>query len=313
MQLYTICKKIKEIDDFSIVCIQSSSKRSPDLCSYFEGSHILSNDFNLEMPSKTKSCYVRLNSGISIDDYEKHFKQKKYTYVILEYCVKSQTQIAHHKVTRSSNKEILGLTSLDIKANLSNVKNKKAGLLSLQTKDDLSENKVLKDELFLSIIAKGIDPLTGEVFPEGHAWLHPKITSDIKEYLIKKESSNHPPEIKTKKSTSILKNIKRSIKAEYDINLVLIESGSYVIVIEEDAQYFFDEFDFKQNTSFSFPSTGFPTPVIEKYKKQLKDRKVKFCYLEQKRQKADNKRGFNIIRTVIFSTDSLAIGQLYNS
>jgi hypothetical protein len=176
-----------------------------------------------------------------------------------------------------------------------------------------SENKILKDELFLSIIAKGIDPLTGEVFSEGHAWLHPKIQSDIEEYLIKKESSNHPPEIKTKKITSILKNIKDSIKSQYDINLVLIESGSYVRVIEEDAEYFFNEFNFKQNKSFSFASTGFPSPVIDKYIKELKAREIKFCHLEQKKYKADNKRGFNITRKVVFSTDPLAIGQLYQS
>ena len=64
----------------------------------------------------------------------------------------------------------------------------------------------------------------------------------------------------------------------------------------------------KQTKSFSFPSTGFPTQIIENYKKKLKDKKVKFCYLEQHKYKADNKRGFNIIREVVFSTDPLALG-----
>ena len=419
MQLVNICKRIKKIENFEIVCIQSTSQNLPNLFySYFEGSHILSNDFNLEAPVNNKNSFLTLNSNISIHDYENHFKQRNYTYAILEYCYKSSSkEISHHKVTRSSNKEILDLTSLTMKANSSNKKNKKSGLLSIQNKDDLDsffkienyesignikhtgakflwsleninylresnrragkllnfsmpytdterlrynylkdilniealeqylqrykkvfknyeldykaykkkqialkeenksfENKITnEDDLFLSIISKGIDPLTGELFPEGHAWLHPKIMSDIKEYLKIKESFDHAPKIKTKKRTGILRDIKRSIKAEYDIDLVLIESGAYVRILEEDAQYFFDNFEFKQNNSYSFPSTGFPTTVLKRYIKILKNKKIKFCFISQNKQKIDNKKGYIILRKVEYSDDQRAFNHSFET
>ena len=50
----------------------------------------------------------------------KHFKQKKYTYAILEYHLSKKNEPLH-EVTRSSNRKVIGHSSLDMEANSSNL------------------------------------------------------------------------------------------------------------------------------------------------------------------------------------------------
>ncbi|MDA1338372.1 MAG: hypothetical protein O2871_03320, partial [bacterium] len=61
-------------------------------------------------------------------------------------------------------------------------------------------SKSEQDKSFLSAILKGIDPTTGEILSQSSAWLHPKIISDIKEYVRTTKTNN--PQTKEKENYS---------------------------------------------------------------------------------------------------------------
>jgi hypothetical protein len=66
--------------------------------------------------------------------------------------------------------------------------------------EDNNGSDLIKDNLFFSSIIKGIDPITAEILPQGHAWLHPKIISDIKEHVRTTKTNN--PQTKAKENYS---------------------------------------------------------------------------------------------------------------
>jgi len=270
MQLAHISRRITKKYNFEIICIQGRSASSKDFYSYGEGSNKLSKDFNLNQPYG-KNFFLQLDSILSIDKYEEHFKKKGYSYIFLEHFIEDKS---YHKVTRTSDKDILGLTSLQIEKEFEDEKLlkkerslsrkiHKTSLYSFKGKsfDDQesyrkslaqspettnaykpwtaeeeeilqsSDNKTVKelasilrrrtgairsrlnkidvkndkskfanDNLFFSSILKGIDPITAEILPNGHAWLHPKIISDIKEHI--KNIKTNKPQSQTKKNHS---------------------------------------------------------------------------------------------------------------
>ena len=88
--------------------------------------------------------------------------------------------------------------------------------------------------------------------------------------------------------TGIIKHIKDTLKSLYKIDLVIIEVGYYMNIIEEDAQYFHKEFEFKihdRGGNSSYEVAGFPLDDsktnMEKYKKILLERDISFCFVEQ--------------------------------
>lgn len=174
MQLAHIYRRLTKKYDFEIICFQSRSvnANSKDFYSYGEGSKKLSKDFKLDQPYG-KNLFLKLNSTLNIDEYEEHFKSKSYSYIILEYFLEDKP---YHKVTRTSVKDSLSLTSFEIENEIKTQK--------LQKIEGSLSPKINKtSDLFPSSILKGIHPITNEVLPKGHAWLHPEIISDIKEHI----------------------------------------------------------------------------------------------------------------------------------
>jgi len=379
MQLATIYRRITKKYDFEIICIQGRSADSKDFYSYGEGSNKLSKDFNLGQPYGQNS-FLTLDPILSIDKYEEHFKNKGYSYTVLEYFIEHKP---YHKVTRTSDNDSLGLTSLQLEKeiknkkllkkedslsaenNQENLEIHKTSLYSFKGKsfddqesyrkalaqsseamnaykpwtseeDEIllsSDNKAVKDlasilhrrtgairsrlkkldvkndtskfmtdNLFFSAILKGIDPITAEILPKGHAWHHPKIISDIKEHI--KNIKTNKPQTQTKKN-GILVTIKNNIKKNYDINFVLIQNGAFFEAVDEDAQWLIDELGMKGMGNRNPPQCGFPLSAIDKYQQNLIEHKMKFCILEQKKD-TNYEKGF--IRQVTESSDAQAIG-----
>ena len=128
MQLTQIYRRIAKEYNFEIICIQGVSPTLKNIYSYGAGSNKLSKDFKLGQPNG-KNFFLSLGSIVNIDKFEEHFKSKGYSYIVLEYFIEDKS---YHKVTRSSNIDSLGLTSLQIK-------NKK--LLKIDLKNKKIENE----------------------------------------------------------------------------------------------------------------------------------------------------------------------------
>ena len=100
------------------------------------------------------------------------------------------------------------------------------------------------------------------------------------------------------------KSIKQDIKQKCNAwgeDIVLMQFGATFDIVDENAEYFHKEFGFKFNSStVNFLSAGFSVHAIEKYKKQLLKRKIKFCIVEQTSK--DNNG--HIIREVTYSSSN---------
>jgi hypothetical protein len=110
-----------------------------------------------------------------------------------------------------------------------------------------------------------------------------------------------------KTKVGILKEIKDTLKRDYQIDIVLIQVGYYFEAIEEDAQYFKNEFKFKihnRGGNSSYEVTGFTDSSLDEYKNKLLKRSISFCVVEQiPPKKEDFKRANNSIeRKVTFAS-----------
>ena len=159
---HTYRRLIKKYN-FQIILFESRSE-SGIFYSYGDGSIILSKDLNLEQPYG-QNLFLKLNLYKSIDEYEQYFIGKGYTYSIFENFEEDNKKF--NKITRTSNQESLHLSSVKLEEEFK-------GKKYINKPDNLR---------FFSAILKGVDPITSEILPQGSAWLHPKIISDIKEYI----------------------------------------------------------------------------------------------------------------------------------
>ena len=89
----------------------------------------------------------------------------------------------------------------------------------------------------------------------------------------------------SKQKTSILKEIKDVLKQNFKFDLVLIQVGYYIEVIEEDAKYFKENFGLKIHDGAGkrpYLVTGFVKENgLQKYINLLNAKGVKFCIVEQ--------------------------------
>ena len=89
----------------------------------------------------------------------------------------------------------------------------------------------------------------------------------------------------SKPKISILKEIKDVLKQNFKFDLVLIQVGYYIEVIEEDAKYFKENFDLKIHDAGGrkpYLVTGFVKENgLQKYINLLNAKGVKFCIVEQ--------------------------------
>ena len=96
--------------------------------------------------------------------------------------------------------------------------------------------------------------------------------------------------------------MKQDIKNQCNMfgeEIVIMQFGSTFDVVDENAEYFHKNFNFKYNpTTTNFFSTGFSLSSIEKYKKILLDRVTKFCIVEE----VFKEKNKPIIREVTFSS-----------
>lgn len=108
----------------------------------------------------------------------------------------------------------------------------------------------------------------------------------------------------SKKTKGILKEIKDTMKSEFNFDLVIIHVGIFYEIIEEDAVFFRDNFGFKlhKNPNISYERTGFGIDSIKKYKEKLLNMNKQFCIINQIDSKTEN-----ITRKVIFSTRDNAL------
>ena len=108
----------------------------------------------------------------------------------------------------------------------------------------------------------------------------------------------------SKKTKGILKEIKDTMKSEFNFDLVIIHVGIFYEIIEEDAVFFRDNFGFKlhKNPNISYERTGFGIDYIKKYKEKLLNMNKQFCIINQIDSKTEN-----ITRKVIFSTRDNAL------
>lgn len=108
----------------------------------------------------------------------------------------------------------------------------------------------------------------------------------------------------TKSGRGIQREIKDTLKGMFKFDIVIMQFGVYFKVIEEDAIFFKNEFNFKvsQPGSYTYEVTGFPLNVKEKYSNKLQNLNKTFCILEQ------FGKAPNITREVIESTSEKAIG-----
>jgi hypothetical protein len=284
---HTYRRLIKKYN-FQIILFESHSE--PGIFySYGDGSNILSKDLNLDQPYG-QNLFLKLDLYKSIDEYEQYFIGKGYTYSIFENFEEDNNKF--NKITRTSNQESLHLTSVKLEEEFK-------GKKFLKNKDSLSSkgDKHIQDESFFVPLLKGINPLTGEVLSKSDLWQHPKIIADIKEFLKPKTLLSR---------NSITATIKDTIKKNNDVDIVLIQCGCFFNIIEEDAEYFINEYKFSPTSRpGNLLWTGFPLQSIDYYKNKLREKRVKFCIVEQIKNTSD-KQG--ILRQVTESSDTDAIG-----
>ena len=102
-------------------------------------------------------------------------------------------------------------------------------------------------------------------------------TGLVQQKKLKKDTLSRP-------KTRIIKAIKDVLKQEFKFDLVLIQVGYYIEIIEEDAKYFKENFGLKIHDAGGtrpYEVTGFGKNGLEKYINSLNTKGVKFCVVEQ--------------------------------
>ena len=127
--------------------------------------------------------------------------------------------------------------------------------------------------------------------------------------LVQQKLKKYPAK---KPQVGIIKGIKDFLKSQYRCDLVLIQVGFYIEIIEEDAKYFKDEFGLKIHDAGgtrSYDVTGFPKENgLAKYQKILDERKVCYCLVEQ----IEGGKGNKVIREVTYSScNKKALGLVF--
>tara|TARA_B100001093_G_scaffold131432_1_gene124018 strand:- start:802 stop:1218 length:417 start_codon:yes stop_codon:yes gene_type:complete len=112
-----------------------------------------------------------------------------------------------------------------------------------------------------------------------------------------------------KGDVGIQRQLKYMLKAKFSFDIVIMHFGNFFKIIEEDAEFFNKEFNFKlsQPGHYSFVTTAFPLYVRQKYIEKLKSMNKEFCLLDQ--YKVDGKEEF--YRKVNVSTNKDALGFWY--
>ena len=107
----------------------------------------------------------------------------------------------------------------------------------------------------------------------------------------------------------IQRQLKDMLKAKFAFDIVIMHFGDFFRIIEEDAEFFNKEFNFKlsQPGRYSFVTTAFPLYARQKYIEKLKDMNKEFCLLDQ--YKVDDKEQF--YRKVNVSSKKDALGFWY--
>ena len=135
------------------------------------------------------------------------------------------------------------------------------------------------------------------------------LVEDIKEYLntISKINrfgvriSNLGGKKIHKNKKGIIKSIKDELKIKHKVELVLIQVGYYIEIIEEDSEFFHEKFGFiihNGGGTRSYNVSGFPVSVLEKYVGELEDLGVNFCVCEQVQDNLSN----SVTRRVTYSS-----------
>jgi DNA mismatch repair ATPase MutS len=114
---------------------------------------------------------------------------------------------------------------------------------------------------------------------------------------------------RNKGEVGIQRQLKDMLKAKFSFDIVIMHFGNFFRIIEEDAEFFNKEFNFKlsQPGRFSFVTTAFPLNVRQKYIEKLKGMNKEFCLLDQ--YQVDDKEEF--YRKVNVSTNKDALGFWY--
>ena len=110
---------------------------------------------------------------------------------------------------------------------------------------------------------------------------------------------------------NIIKGIKDILKSDFKIDLAIIQSGCYFEIIEEDAKYFHDNFNFKIHNCGGFrryPVTGFPVSryFLKKYLNILNERKIMYAIVHQINVGKDK-----VTREVTYSPNKEALGLIF--
>ena len=113
----------------------------------------------------------------------------------------------------------------------------------------------------------------------------------------------------TKGDIGIQRQLKDMLKAKFSFHIVIMHFGDFFRIIEEDAEFFNKEFNFKlsQPGRYTFITTAFPLNCRKKYIDKLTDMEKQFCLLDQ--YKVDGKEEF--YRKVNVSTNKDALGFWY--
>jgi hypothetical protein len=108
---------------------------------------------------------------------------------------------------------------------------------------------------------------------------------------------NYPP---SRKGESMKQDIKNQC-CMLGEEMVLMQFGSTFDIVDENAEYFHKNFEFKYNSgTVNFFSTGFALSAINKYKKKLIKKRIKFCIVEE----VSKEKGKPIIRKVTYSSSN---------
>tara|TARA_Y100000768_G_scaffold234694_1_gene177432 strand:- start:8 stop:430 length:423 start_codon:yes stop_codon:yes gene_type:complete len=104
----------------------------------------------------------------------------------------------------------------------------------------------------------------------------------------------------------IQRQIKDTLKAKFEFDIVIMHFGGSFIIIEEDAEYFNKEFKFKliQPGRYTYHICRIPLTARQKYIDLLKGEDKEFCLLDQ--YQVDDKEEF--YRVVNISTNEKALG-----
>ena len=110
---------------------------------------------------------------------------------------------------------------------------------------------------------------------------------------------------------NIIKNIKDILKSEFGVELVIIQCGYFFEVIEEDAELFHRNFNFKLHHCGGcrpYQVTGFPKRewLLNKYLNILDERKINYAILEQ-----IDVRDNYVTREVTHSSNSNVLGLVF--